>query len=109
MIYFSNELLMNLESILGLRKKKYRVTVLSRSLENGMTYGKTKVLTSFAFFGFILGTVAYFVFKWFVTNDLIHINFPSISSLVMSPWFISGSIGALLSTLIVIIFSRLTR
>ena len=73
-----------------------------------MTYGRTKVITTFAFFGFILGTIAYFVFKWFVANDLIHINFPSISSLVMSPWFISGVIGALISTLIVVIFSRLT-
>ena len=72
-----------------------------------MAYGRTRVITSFAFFGFILGTVAYFVFKWFVANDLIHINFPSLSSLVMSPWFISGIIGALISTLIVIIFSRL--
>lgn len=72
-----------------------------------MAYGRTRVITSFAFFGFILGTVAYFVFKWFVANDLIHINFPSLSSLVMSPWFISGIIGALISTLIVVIFSRL--
>lgn len=74
-----------------------------------MAYGRTRVITSFAFFGFILGTVAYFVFKWFVANDLIHINFPSLSSLVMSPWFISGVIGALISTLIVVIFSRLMR
>ena len=74
-----------------------------------MAYGRTRVITSFAFFGFILGTVAYFVFKWFVANDLIHINFPSLSSLVMSPWFISGIIGALISTLIVVIFSRLMR
>jgi H+/Cl- antiporter ClcA len=73
-----------------------------------MAFGRTKIITSFAFFGFILGTVAYFVFKWFVANDLIHINFPSISSLVMSPWFISGTIGALISTLILVIFSRLT-
>lgn len=74
-----------------------------------MAYGRTRVITSFAFFGFILGTVAYFVFKWFVANDLIHINFPSISNLVMSPWFISGIIGSLISTLIVVIFSRLMR
>ncbi len=79
------------------------------SLDNSMAYGRTKIITTFAFFGFILGTVAYFVFKWFVANDLIHINFPSISSLVMTPWFISGIIGAVLATLILIIFSRLTR
>jgi hypothetical protein len=74
-----------------------------------MAVGRTKVVMRFALFGFVLGTVAYFAFQWFVSNDLIHINFPSMSSLVMSPWFIAGIVGAALATLILIVFSRLTR
>lgn len=74
-----------------------------------MSFRRTKILTISAFFGFIFGTVAYFVFSWLVANDLIHINLPSFSSLISSPWFIAGTVGALISALIVILFSRLTQ
>jgi hypothetical protein len=74
-----------------------------------MSFRRTKILTLSAFFGFVAGTVAYFVFTWLVANDLIHINLPSFSSLVTSPWFIAGTVGALISAFIIILFSRLTQ
>jgi H+/Cl- antiporter ClcA len=74
-----------------------------------MSFRRTKILTLSAVFGFVAGTVGYFVFTWFVANDLIHINLPSVSSLITSPWFIAGTVGALISAVIVILFARITQ
>jgi hypothetical protein len=74
-----------------------------------MSFRRTKILTLSAVFGFVAGTVGYFVFTWLVANDLIHINLPSVSNLITSPWFIAGTVGALISAIIVILFARLTQ
>ncbi|MCW4039655.1 MAG: hypothetical protein NWE83_02765 [Candidatus Bathyarchaeota archaeon] len=74
-----------------------------------MAYERTKVLTTFAIFGFIVGTIAYFIFNWFVSNNLIRFTPPSIVNVMMSPWFVSGTVGALLSTIIVVVFAHFSR
>ncbi len=67
-----------------------------------MAFGKTKILTTFALFGFFIGTASYFIYNWFVTNNLITIASISVQDILLSPWFISGILGAALSTLIVV-------
>lgn len=74
-----------------------------------MAFGKTKILTTFAFFGFFIGTASYFIFNWFVTNNLIRITSISLADIFLAPWFVSGIIGALLSTAIVVVFARVSE
>lgn len=74
-----------------------------------MAFGRTKILTTFAFFGFFIGTASYFIFNWFVTNDLIRIMPLSILDILLSPWFISGVTGAILSTMIVVVFAHFSE
>jgi len=71
-----------------------------------MAFGLSKIMLSISIFGFILGTAAYFVFNWFVTNNIIFVTYVPVISIVFAPWFISGIAGAILSLLIVYIFGR---
>jgi|GEM_PF-3554083 len=72
-----------------------------------MAYERTKLLVSFAFLGFLIGTASYFFFNWLIIN--IGIQIPPLAEIIFSPWFISGFTGSLLSILIVTVFSHLAR
>jgi hypothetical protein len=72
-------------------------------------YGRTKIFTIFALFGFFIGTAAYFIFNWFVTNNLIKLTSISITDILLSPWFISGAAGAVLSILVLTLIAHGSR
>jgi hypothetical protein len=72
-------------------------------------YGRTKIFTIFALFGFFIGTAAYFIFNWFVTNNLIKLTSISVIDILLSPWFISGVAGAVLSIVALTLIAHLSR
>jgi len=72
-----------------------------------MAFEKTKLLVSFAFLGFLVGSGSYFFFNWFIVNS--GIEFPPLAEIIFSPWFVSGFTGSLLSVLIVAVFSHIAR
>ncbi len=72
-----------------------------------MAFDRTKFLISFAFLGFLIGSGSYYLINWLVINS--GINLPPIADIVFSPWFVSGFTGALLSILIITVFSHLAR
>ena len=74
-----------------------------------MFTGRTKILTIFALLGFVIGTTAYFVFNWFVTHNLIKITAISIIDILLSPWFVSGLVGAILAITIMAVFARISK
>lgn len=74
-----------------------------------MFYGRTKIFTIFALFGFVIGTAAYFIFNWFVTNNLIKLTSISATDILLSPWFISGVTGAVLSISVLTLIARGSR
>ncbi len=74
-----------------------------------MFTGRTKILTIFALLGFVIGTTAYFVFNWFVTHNLIKITAISILDILVSPWFVSGLVGAILAITILAVFARISK
>jgi len=71
-----------------------------------MAFGKTKILMTFALFGFFIGAIAYLIVSWFTTNNLLRFTPIPIMELILAPWFISGTAGATLSIFIVIILAR---
>jgi hypothetical protein len=72
-------------------------------------YGRTKIFTIFALFGFFIGTAAYFIFNWFVTNNLIKLTSISVIDILLSPWFISGVAGAVLSIVVLTLIAHSSR
>ncbi len=74
-----------------------------------MFYGHTKIFTIFALFGFVIGTAAYFIFNWFVTNNLITLTSISAIDILLSPWFIAGATGAILSISVLTLIARGSR
>jgi hypothetical protein len=72
-------------------------------------YGRTKVFTIFALFGFFIGTAAYFIYNWLVTNNLVKMTSISINDILLSPWFISGLAGAVLSMSVLALIARGSR
>jgi H+/Cl- antiporter ClcA len=72
-----------------------------------MAFDRTKLLISFAFLGFLLGSGGYYFFNWFLINS--GIRLPPIADIVFSPLFVSGFTGSLLSILVITIFSHLAR
>ena len=71
-----------------------------------MVFGRTKIITFFALFGFFLGAATYSIFNWFAATNIIRIMPISLVDIVLSPWFVSGIVGAALSMMIVIVFAR---
>lgn len=71
-----------------------------------MAFGKPKLMLSIGFFGFLLGTAAYFAFNWFATNNMIIVTSVPIADVIFAPWFISGIAGSILSIIIVSLFGR---
>ncbi len=74
-----------------------------------MFAGRTKIFTIFALFGFFIGTAAYFIFNWFVTNNLIKLTSISIVDILLSPWFIAGIAGAVLSIVALTLIAHLSQ
>jgi len=62
-----------------------------------MAWSRTKLMTSVALFGFLMGAIVYFAFEWLINNGVIYIASVPISGIIFSPWFISGIAGALIS------------
>jgi multisubunit Na+/H+ antiporter MnhE subunit len=74
-----------------------------------MAFGKTKILTSFAVFGFCIGAIVYMIVNWITTNNLLRFTPIPVMEILLAPWFISGTAGATLSILIVILVARYNR
>jgi hypothetical protein len=72
-----------------------------------MSLDRTKLLASFAFIGFLVGSGSYYFINWFVINS--GITLPPIADIVFSPLFVSGFTGSLLSILIIVVFSHLSN
>lgn len=70
-----------------------------------LSFGRTKMLLAFAFFGFLIGTTAYLVLDVLLLSS-IGMQPMAILELFSMPWFLSGLIGALLSILIVYVSAR---
>jgi len=66
-----------------------------------MALSKNTLLLSFAFMGFLIGSVGYFAINWIITNSgpwILYIPFP-----VLGPMFMSGIAGSILSVIAVLI------
>ena len=74
-----------------------------------MFYGRTKIFTIFALFGFFIGTAAYFIFNWLVTKNLVKLTSISVIDILLSPWFISGVAGAVLFISVLALIARGSR
>ena len=66
-----------------------------------MAFGKNKLLLSFALIGFLVGSVAYFVFDWLIINSNIALQPVPILEIISAPWFLSGIAGSFLSVIAV--------
>jgi hypothetical protein len=66
-----------------------------------MSFGKNKLLLSFAFIGFLLGSALYFVFDRLIANTTMY-PVP-ILEIILKPWFLSGIAGSFLSVIAVFI------
>jgi len=64
-----------------------------------LAMSKNKLILSFAFLGFMIGTTAYFAFDWLGT---INMKLPQILS---APWFISGIAGSIISLVVISVFA----
>jgi len=64
-----------------------------------MSFGRTKLLLSFALFGFLIGAATYFVFDWLIIHSALGIQPIPILEVVSAPWFLSGIAGSLLSVI----------
>jgi len=72
-----------------------------------VSFGKTKLLVSFAFFGFLIGVTTHFVFDWlFVKNGIS--PFPIID-VIFTPWFLSGIAGSVLAVMIIFVSAHFLR
>ena len=70
-----------------------------------MAFERTKLLVSFAFLGFLVGSGSYYFFNWLIVNSGIQV--PPLAEILFSPWFVSGLTGSLLSVSVVVVFSHL--
>ena len=67
-----------------------------------MSFDRTKLLLSFALFGFLIGATVYVVFDWLIINSAIGIQLQvPILVVLITPWFLSGVAGSLLSVIII--------
>ena len=71
-----------------------------------MSFGKTKLLLSFAILGYLIGATAYFAFDWILAHTAIGIQPFPIMTVLTAPWFISGIAGALLSMAVLYVSAR---
>ncbi len=72
-----------------------------------MSFGRNKLLITFAFLGFLLGSVVYFAFDWIALNYSLG-PFP-ILAIISSPWFLSGIAGSLLSVVVLFVSTQVSR
>lgn len=71
-----------------------------------MAWSRTKLMTSAALFGFLMGTIIYFAFEWLTNNGVIYIASAPISGIIFSPGFISGIAGALISLIAIYTYAH---
>ena len=71
-----------------------------------MSFDRTKLLLSFALFGFLIGATVYVVFDWLIINSAIGINAVPIVEVILTPWFLSGIAGSLLSMIIIYVSAQ---
>ena len=74
-----------------------------------MSMGRTKLLLAFALFGFLIGSAAYFLFDWILTNTTIGIRPVPILAIITAPWFISGIAGSFLSMTAIYVSARYSK
>ena len=71
-----------------------------------MEFDRMKLLVSFAFFGFIIGVAAFYIFDWFAITGFAQPVPLVLAELAASPWFASGVVGSILSVVIVYAFAH---
>lgn len=64
-----------------------------------MSFDRTKLLLSFAFIGFLVGSAVYVLFDWIIMHSAMGILYLPVP--VFAPWFMSGIAGSLLSMMAV--------
>lgn len=72
-----------------------------------MALGKSGLMLSFAFVGFLLGSVAYLLLDWIIVNGInlvLYIPIP-----VFAPWFAAGLAGSAISIIMLYAVSKITR
>ena len=74
-----------------------------------MAFGRTKLLLSFALFGFLLGTVTYFVFDLLIIKSIVGLRPVPIVEIISAPWFLSGIAGSFLSVATVYASAHFSR
>jgi hypothetical protein len=72
-----------------------------------LSFGKGKLLLSFALLGFLIGSSGYMGLSWLMANS--YIQLPPFNELLLSNWFISGIIGSMLSILLVVTYAHFAR
>lgn len=68
-----------------------------------MSFGKTKLILSFALFGFLIGVTTYFVL-----DIILGVQPAPILEMIKQPWFLSGIAGSFLSVIAVYLSARFT-
>ncbi len=63
-----------------------------------MSFGKTKLLFSFALFGFLVGSAAYYVFDWLLMNAAFRLP---LLEIITAPWCMSGIAGSAMAIIVV--------
>ena len=70
-----------------------------------MNFAGIRVLLPVAFLGFLGGSGSYFLFN-FLLN---HMTISPMLEMLIAPWFISGSLGAVLAVTIVLVYAHLSK
>jgi len=73
-----------------------------------MSFGRTKLLLTFALAGYLIGAVAYVAFDWIFVNAAVGIQPVPILAILTAPWFLSGIAGALLAMAILYLSAKFT-
>jgi len=71
-----------------------------------MSFGRTKLLVSFAFLGFFIGTAAFYAFDWLLNNTAMGTYQTPILEMVTRPWFLSGIGGSILSVVVLFVSAK---
>ena len=71
-----------------------------------MNIGKTLLILLFALLGFVIGNLIYLIYWWFDIGNFLAAM--SISEIILSPWFLSGMAGSVLSISCIFALTRLS-
>ena len=69
-----------------------------------MSFGKTALMASFAFLGFLVGSALYLVISWVIINGAAGVLYVPVP--IFAPWFMAGLAGSLMSVIFVFVISH---